>query len=761
MAEKNVSNGGKDGSRNRINLAGLKPDEERPELVITATDSDLKTIHVSAVDGKGNFDLPDKILKSAHRIIIGPKSDQPEATLGDDALRYRASDFARLNEAGSINISRVIWEKWFFFIRCVSGRVRLCRRRPWWYYDLFKLTTKATLDFPRLASVSANVSLREQATALQPAAAASISELLYYPFRCQIICNGTVEVYRRTCCCRPWIFDDIRLPELVRDLEDIVRVIPTDIPIPRDPNPPDPPYLIEKAFFKDGSLDELAINARHDLAAIRQLPKAELAEFINARPYLLCRRTCSRPVKVGQGTINPDGKFNICWLDGPRPLIGFCHDEYAYIVKQQFGFFNITIYNGVAANIWFNYGDQPTLTSYSPFAFACRHNGDPGDGAYVFLDLIGDTESWNLKTPNADGWDSVASPAYNDGLAFPSASPAAAVGANLNRNWGRTLKLNYKFSEDLRLLGAKFYRISITEADALGNPAVDSVGDPLPRHYLPAPPQWEKSVPDGMGGADIVPVSLGPNSVGGQDHLCLIPYDNGPAPNGGDWNAGQYHGYLDTIDVKWSDPTKRHLVTLEIFDAAGKRLRPNGTPATGQPGAEGTANFTYRRRFQDLGPTASVPFGALTHMFWWDNRPVVAEVVNLNLGMNASNSECQFLTGTETSTFGIGYRAYHPNEMFQLNHGISWRRGLGSTAGSTGSLLPTSSANVGVEPPNGSPVGNSPTNTFAQMLRIDLLPTRKKCAFTVFLGIRGKAFDGESLATPDVTDSAAFAIEIN
>ena len=244
-----------------------------------------------------------------------------------------------------------------------------------------------------------------------------------------------------------------------------------------------------------------------------------------------------------------------------------CHYEYAYIVKQKLGLFTFTIYNGVSANIWYDYDDEPTLTSYSPFAFACRDNGDPGDGAYVFLDLIGDTESWNLKTPNATSATSVAAPTYNDGLAFPSPTPAAAVGTYLNRNWGGTLKLNYKFSEDLRLIGAKYYRISVTESDPAGNP----VGDP---QYLAAPPEWEKSVPDGMGGADIVPVSLGPNSVGEQNSLCLIPYDNGPAPNGGDWNAGQYHGYLNTNDPRWNDPDKRYLITVEVFDDAGQRLRP-------------------------------------------------------------------------------------------------------------------------------------------------------------------------------------------
>ncbi len=36
-----------------------------------------------------------------------------------------------------------------------------------------------------------------------------------------------------------------------------------------------------------------------------------------------------------------------------------------------------------------------------------------------------------------------------------------------------------------------------------------------------------------------------------------------------------------------------------------------------------------------------------------------------------------------------------------------------------------------------------PTNTFAPMLRTDLDPTRKKCAFTVFLGISSKTTDGD------------------
>ncbi|MGI8642067.1 MAG: hypothetical protein ACR2MG_19220 [Pyrinomonadaceae bacterium] len=742
---KKKSESGKKSIRFQLNLAGLKQGEKRPDIVITATDRDLKPIHVSEVDEQGSFDLPDRILKSAHRILIGPKTDQPQNVAAEDVLRYRPADFEKLLELGTVNISQRIWEKWFLLLRCTTGKVRLCRRRPWWYYELFKLAASPI----QRASVNAapQLSLQKFSAARQISSAKSVSELIYFPFRCQTICNGVVEVYRRTCCCRPWIIDDFRIPELIRDLEDIIRVIPKIPPIPPDPNPPDPPFFAEEIFFKDGSLDEMALNAHRDLNAVRELPRSEIASYINARPYLFCRRSCGAPQRVGQGSINPDGRFNICWID-TRFISLRCHDEYAYIVKQTIGGFTFTVYNGVAANIWYESGDEVTLSSYSPFAFACRDNGEPGSGAYVFLDIIGDTESWNLKTPNAAGWDRVGVPAYNDGLAFPSATPAAAVGANLNRNWGGILKLNYKFSEDMKGIGAKYYRISIVEADNSGNPTGT-------RNYLSDGLSWEKSVPDGLGGADIVSDSLGPSSAGAENNLYLIPYDAD-----WDWNAGQYHGYLNTNNSDWRDPEKRHLLTLEIFDSNGQRLRPTAAPPTGLPGSEGTAAFTFRRRFQDLGPTAEVPFAALTHLFWWDNRPLVADIVNLNKDGVLFSEECLFLNGTASSTFGIGYRAYHENEMFQLNHSISWQRGLGSplVLGSTGSLLASSSVNVGKPP--ASP-GNSPTNTFAEMLRTDLDPHRKKCAFTVFLVIVAKTFDGEVTVTPNVQDTAAFAIEIN
>jgi hypothetical protein len=449
---------------------------------------------------------------------------------------------------------------------------------------------------------------------------------------------------------------------------------------------------------------------------------------------------------MAAGPIHPDGSFRLCWLEIPRRWRPNCYDQFAYVVKQLIGGVNVTIYNGVAANAWFDAGDVADLVSHDPRARVCRDNGTRDD-AYVYLELIGDTEAWHLKNSLQSGWDRVAPPAFNGGLVFPSDEPASAA-APYDRNWGGTLKIYLKFSEGLKDVGARYYRLSVTATDASGNP----IG---PRQYLGDGLSWEKSVGAGV----TVPVSLGPvPPVGGENHLYTIPYDSDA-----DWDADQYHAYLETNDSRWSgavgatDPDVRHLLTCEVFDAAGRRMRPNGTPATGQPGVEIEAPFTYRRQFQDIGPSANVPFGALTHLFWWDNRPMVADIETLQIDGLAYNAECQYLHRLADSDFGVGYRAYHPNPLFHNSHSIWWYRGSGGTPGHTATLT-HSSVNVG-QPPAGR--GASGTNTFGEMLRIDLDPTRLKCSFVVTLSASAKTFDGEiHLSGLDRGDMWAFSLEI-
>jgi hypothetical protein len=306
----------------------------------------------------------------------------------------------------------------------------------------------------------------------------------------------------------------------------------------------------------------------------------------------------------------------------------------------------------------------------------------------------------------------------------------------VHRNWGGTLKLNYMFSEDLRSVGAKYYRVSVVAADATGAPTGS-------RKAWNQGLAWRKSV-----GGVIVPVTLGPFTVGGQDALYLIPYDTEIMPE--NWEADQYHVLLNTNDADWNNPLARHLVTIEIFDVAGQRLRPNGTAPSGLGGAEGTAAFTYRRRLAATGPTGNVPFGALTHLFWWDNRDLTAHIAELMKGPEASDEECQFMVGTAASTFGIRYRAYHPEERFQNGHSITWRRGLSGGSGT----LPNAAGgvNVGVPP---AAAGDSGQASFATMLG-----GHRRCAFSVILDVYGKLTDGDSFGLPHLADIASFALEV-
>jgi hypothetical protein len=765
-----------------VRLEGLTDQDQRPEVQIEVYDEKGECIHAAPVKEDGSYSIPDGVRKRAQRYVLGPAGDVPEGQEVGYALR--ASAFARLEESGRIAIGRPIWSAWIPFLRCATGSVRRCWPGRWWYTELAELATAPVRTLERtgtglrLASrqvmqrrLSARsggltaIADRITSSEARVSPVASLDELLAWRFRCAPVCDATVEVYRRTCCWEPWIVHDPRLPELVDWLEDLIPdpelpeppfpgpdPDPFPGPGPRPPRGPGPipgpgpeplPFAadagVESPFLKDGALDEARVHAARDLAALRTLPAERIPEYVQARPYLIWGRwACGSPEKVGEGSLNPDGRFNICWLDFRRSLRPRCHDRYAHVVKQRFGPFWITIYDGRSAGQWHELGDDPTLTTYHGLARTCRRN--PAN-AFVYLNHVGDTGAWDLHTPDADSAVGVAAPGLNAGLV----SPNGATGFNGNRNWGRTLPINLMIGEGMKALGARYYRLSVTVANGSGDP----VGT---RHNVDSPVSWKKAVPDGGGGVTVVPVALGPQSVGGQDALYTIPFDSD-----GDWDDGQFHAFLDTQDFRWSDPDVRHLVTIEVFDETGRRLRPEGTPVTGLGGNEGTAPFTFRRRYQDLGPTAEVPFGALTHMFWWDNREVFGRIDQLIRNGLVFNAECLFLGGNAASTFAIGYRAYHPRERFQRYHNVWWKRGLGAHPGNTGWLEFRNTNNVGLAPPGPQPSG---TNTFEDMLRTDLEPTRLKCAFTVFLRVYNKRTNGADVSFPHTNDSAAFVLEI-
>ena len=409
----------------RARLEGLSPGEERPQFAVTAVDRDMKPLHVAEVSAEGEFQLPAEALEAAHRIVVGPRVEAGTTIDPRTVLRYRPAQFHELlGAAGVLDIASRYWQAWHGLVTCVTGSVRRCRPIWDWYLDKLRVFTASAARIGACSAITELAATSPISLTERPRRRASINSIRaalnasridttsLRPLRCHVVCNGTVEVYRRTCCChREWLLEDPRLPKLIRELEVLVHGLkqPEIVPWPPLPDPPPDFSLAQEVtklpFLKEGALDEKTLNARQDLAAIRSLPSTEAAAYIRARPYLWwC--SCGRARKVAQGPIQPDGIFSICWLEFPRLRRVRCYDQYAYVVKQVINGNTVTIYDGLASNNWFDQTDDAELTSYNPLARVCRDNG-ARDDAYVYLELIGDTEAWHLKTPTppaGTGW---------------------------------------------------------------------------------------------------------------------------------------------------------------------------------------------------------------------------------------------------------------------------------------------------------------------------------------------------------------------
>jgi hypothetical protein len=717
-----ASKGGE--SRRTLRLMGLEPGEEAPEVAVYALDRASNPIYIAKADAEGGFDLPDDVLGKAHMVAFGPVAERFEDLSSESLVMYRSEHLAQVfKDRGLVEIGKAGWYHWFTVTQCVNGSVSHCYPYFWFLHSLvLESATQLLFESPGKEVLSRSI---DPGVAGDLRIATPLKERLFY--RCDTVCDGLVEVYRRTCCCPPIVIEDPRIDDIIRWLEEQIADRPViKWPPPPPPNGDPPPW--SEFFLKSGTIDQGALNAPRDLMMLRTLSSQDRVAYLQARPYLWC--SCGAPTMVAQGSIRPDGTFDICWEEPIRFFLLNCYDQYAYKVKQSINGSTVTIYDGVAANAWFAPGDSADLVSYHSQAFSCRNNDFPGTGAFCLLQDIGDTGSFNLKTPDATGWDRVAAPTYNGGLVFPAPSPGAALGQMLDVNWGGSLQLRYHFSEPMKGIGATYYRISFVASDTSGNPTG-------PRHYLTDPLSWKKYVivyPDILVDSQV----LGPVTVGGESNLFTIPYDADA-----DWQSGQYHGVLGSTGF----PEGRYLLTVELFDGAGQKLKPNGAPA-GDPGT--AAAFTFRRWYQEIGPTADVPFGALTHMLWWDNRAASATIVDLRMDGLASSQQCQFLEGTGSSQFSSGYRAYHMEAMFQLYHSMWWKRGLG---GPTGYLTspPYNPNNVGKPP---AMPGVSATETFANMLG-----SEPKCSFALNLYVWVKTFDGEiRLSGLDASDQAAFAL---
>ena len=745
----------------KIVLTGLAPDEQTQNLVVHLTDASLNPLKTLGVDGNGNVELHQDELKEIAYVAIASASEKPETLTRDTIVLLRARQVMNwLLKSDTIELARGRWERLFPIRRCVSGRVRACRR--FW---------------PRLDTVSANLPARavlpeaDNSAAVTSAAAPirldsfnaglatfnpGLASELIAPSRCFPVCEGVVEVYLRRCCWRPFVVFDPRIDDIIRHLEAIPwPPIPTPDPGPLGPRPigprpgsgPDPAPIL-----RGGDVDELTINARRDLLALRSLPAAERPAYIESRPYFRPLFSCGTPKLVGSGFLQPEGEFQVCWRWFPTFLPANCNEEVAYVVKQLIDGVTVTIYDGRLAGRWYNLGDTPTLTTYDKRALACRGDDTPPvPGAVVFLELIGDTESNQLESPAPNGWDRVNTPAFNSGLLFP-ATAAAAKGVLRNCNLGGTLNLLYRFSEPLRGVGAKYYRLTVQPADVNGNPTGTA------QRIGPPNSQWRKfRFSEGSIQVVAVPLAAGPVASGETD-LWTIPYDadlKGDPAVSEEWLANQFHGQIDT--TKFTDG--KYLLTVEVFNAAGQRLRP-----TGADGAGTEAPFQYKLWQKSAGTDLfpSVAFAGLTHMLWWDNRFGVGDIEGVDVTDSPTPvGTCLFLRGPATAKLMIRHRAYHPEPMFFHNYSLTAFRGLEGAVNSPPAIVngnlpvPDAAANAG-KPPAAAALSTG--TEFSA-----LLGTHPRCSFAVNLTMSLKTTNGYVsgfLYQGNLRDTVAFALEI-
>lgn len=675
-------------------------------------------------------------LGEARTIALGPDVEDFTALPAENLVRYRVAQKLDLWRSQGVVLPRDIWDRFHFVFFCVTGTVSKCRP---WYWDL--------LDDVRLAPMFE----RAQIARIRPLAFELKPHLLFPP-RCQHICDGIVEVYERECCC-----DYIYIPDLLERLRAILDILPIPLPDPiPEPIPgPDPapftPQLLRatarRIQQRNAPLDLGAIppqNLHQDYLTLRTLPADEARRYVLERPYLFPIFCNCSVRKVGETPIQPSGHFDFCYRRAPDyHRHRNCVTTYAYKVKQLLNGVWTVVYDGLAAHEYFAADDSADIQTSNTHARTCADGpGEPppNDGQpFVMLEHIGQHGTFHFNFPSQTGLSQVGSLDPNDGTYTTDYAADCP--------WGGALGLRLWFSPGLEPI-VKYYRLKVV--------AVNDTGTPLGTvTVLKDSVTWDKYVTSASG-VTVEPETLGPTSAGTETNLFKVPYWSEH-----DYLDGQFHQVWNTAALG-EFPDGKYMLILEVFNAAGQRIMPNG--ATGTPTDIGQ-NFQFRR-WTSVTNTANIPFADAAHIFWVDNTPVGGDLVDLRQDGIANAAECQFMSQPKntTSTFAIGFRAYHvhgvehtglnDHNSFMLSYGISWQRGLNGAIGSLGPA-PSGGDNHTDVGETGDAV-SSGSETFANMLG-----AHAKCTFSVTLNVHAKHFTGTGrIDAYDYHETAAFALEV-
>ncbi len=722
-----------------VTFVGLKQGEQAPAFAVYQVD-----ISGRAVEKLGGYD--GKMLKfdpgTATSIAFGPDVEDYKSLPMESLTGYRVAQKVDLWRNQGVVLPPEIWNRFHFLFQCVTGTVSKCR--PWYWGLLDDIRLKPAFQLAQVARI------KPITAGLRPHIA--------FPLNCQTLCDGVVEVYERECCCRYFL-----IPDLLARLREILAVLPIPLPDPL----PDPLPGRDPASFNPVSLRAAARNIQQnrtplklaatppqnlhqDYLALRSMPADAAQAYVLGRPYLyplLCH--CSLR-KVGETPIQPGGRFDLCFLRAPYHLsLEHCVTTYAYRIRQMINGVWHVVYDGLAAHQYFPAGSPANIHSYDPQARSCADGpGEPppnDNRSFVMLEHVGSYGSFHFNFPAQTGVSQLGPLDANDGSYTTSYAPDCP--------WGSNLGLRLWFSPELEPI-VKYYRLKVVATSDAGTP----VGTPI---VLDDSVTWDKFV---TVAGDIVraPEALGPVTVGSESNLFKAPYWSSPDHL---YLSGQFHQVWNTAQSQF--PDGKYMLLLEVFDGAGNRIKPNGASGPG------TAKAFQFRRWASAVDTDPVPFADAAHVFWVDNTPVGGDIVDLRKNGVANTDECQFMTGTETSTFAIGFRAYHVHgvdhlgngdaDSFMWKYGISWQRGLN---GSTGTLGPApSGGNDHTDVGEAGLAVSSGSETFKTMLTKTMTDGTQvvlpKCTFSVTLDVYAKHFTGSGrIQQYDYSETASFALEI-
>ena len=742
-----------------LKLVGAQPHEEHPIIALYGFDAHGRVARKLATAEEGEFDIDPHGLPAI--VALGPDVADPTSLDPAGLMTLRVSDqMTAWRETNTILIPGPWWRRWPGFQICLTGTAERCFP--------FGLTVD---DFRGIA----------------------IGRPPIFE-RCAPLCNAVVEIWESTTCC--WPFPICEIPRLIAGLRQFLAADPIMFPQPPrpDPGPQDRALSanVDRALAKSAPsrLFVPSIDLAMHLETLQSLTASEALQYIEVNPALWRFGCETTSAMLSETPVNPDGSFSYCYRRYPFFRIN-CRSSYFYKFKQLINGVWTYVYDGAAAHQYFNADQAANLHSWT--GVTCGQQPPLPGTDFVAFQAIGGTDTSELNshwsTPTVVGGVNIdqtqtgdtalggpigvgpqVGPPQDGGLVLPGGSWASGA------PWGGTIQFLLAFDPGLQALGAVYYRMSVVQADTNG---AAKTGAPL--QVIKNPIAWSQFQIVGSNLTEPV-IPLGPNIVvdvdgNSIDGLFLIPY--APTTPDTTWQSNQYHQYLDTTtlpNILGGTPgagNGRYLVILEIFDASANRLIPLSAASTGS--TDKSTGFNFFRLFTPPGPsavTAQVPFAALTHLIWVDNRDVTGSIDYFDSvsgsTTSVSNAECQFINVSDGSAlFQVGFRAYHnvmcdpapspvPSHTFMASFQIDWEEGLMGPSGVLDSGGDTNQPNPAFPVcPASAPDVVTPGTSFT-----DLLGGEGACSFAITLRIGSKHTTGSGPVFGEVEIQSAVALSI-